>query len=133
MTDCVFCDIVHGQAAAWVVYQTEDVICFLPKNPEVYGHTLIMPKAHFADLYTTPVALLEKLIVTAQMLAIHYKTQIGASGVNILHASGAAAGQSVFHFHLHLLPHFDRDGLNTWPELPALSVDKDAWLTKLMR
>lgn len=132
MTECVFCDIIQQRIAAWVVYQNEDVICFLPRNPEVYGHTLIVPKQHVVDLYTTPTALLEKLMAAAQKLSIHYKAQVGASGVNLLHASGASAQQSVFHFHLHLLPRFDGDGLNTWPELPTLSFDRDEMLKQLM-
>ncbi|MCK4682067.1 HIT domain-containing protein, partial [Candidatus Bipolaricaulota bacterium] len=65
-------------------------------------------------------------------LAIHYNDRIGSSGVNVLHASGVSAQQSVPHLHIHLIPRFDDDGLDTWPNLPVLQVDKDELLEKLL-
>ncbi len=128
---CVICDLAAGRIPRWVVHETENVICFLPLELNAYGHTIIAPKAHFADLYDIPEELLQELTVTAQHLAGHYKLSLGAAGVNLLHASGADAGQSVPHFHLHLLPRFGGDGLNAWPELPSVPVDKDALLVRL--
>ena len=128
---CVICDLAAGHIPRWVVHETESVICFLPLELNAYGHTVIAPKAHFADLYELPEALLQELAVTAKRLAGHYKQVLGATGANLLHASGADAGQSVPHFHLHLLPRFAGDGLNAWPELPVVPVDKDALLARL--
>ena len=130
--DCVFCDIVKYQISSWIVYQNEDVICFLPKAPEVYGHTIVAPKRHVVDIYSAPVSALKNVIGICKELAIHYKTQIGASGVNLLHASGASAQQSVLHFHIHLIPRFNNDGINAWPNFPASSLDKDEMLKKLI-
>jgi len=129
--ECVICDLAAGRIPRWVVHETESVICFLPLELNTYGHTVIAPKAHFADLYVIPKELLQELAVTAQHLAEHYQQALGATGVNLLHASGTDAGQSVPHFHLHLLPRFGGDGLNAWPELPAVSADKDALLARL--
>ena len=128
---CVICDLTAGDIPRWVVHETETVICFLPLEVNAYGHTVIAPKKHYADLYDIPDALLQELAVTAKRLAKHYKQVLGATGVNLLHASGADAGQSVLHFHLHLLPRFAGDGLNAWPELSAVPTDKDELLTLL--
>jgi len=131
MSACLFCDIVHQLCPARIIYQTETVICFLPRVPEAYGHTLIVPKKHVPDIYAASETLLGELMAAAKKLALHYRTQIQATGVNLLHASGAAAQQSVPHFHLHLLPRFDQDGLNAWPQLPKADFDLDALLQKL--
>lgn len=125
MNTCVFCSIVNHEIPTWVIYQDQEVICFLPNPPEVYGHTLIAPKQHIVDIYTAPESVLASMMAVSKKLAVHYKTQISASGINLLHASGVSAQQSVFHFHLHLFPRFDNDGLNTWPQLPDSSFDKD--------
>jgi histidine triad (HIT) family protein len=109
-TNCVICDIVAGKIPAWIVYENAEIIGFLPKTLEAYGHTLIAPKVHYADIYSTPDRLLESVITTAKKLALHYCDRIEASGINILHASGKTAQQSVFHLHFHLIPRFDRFG-----------------------
>ena len=116
---------------ARVVYETDEVLCFLPNEIEVYGHTLIVPKEHFADLYDIPDNLLEKLITTSKKLALAYKEKIGATGTNIMHASGEDGEQSVFHFHFHLLPRFEKDGLKTWPDFPKIDMNADELLGKL--
>jgi histidine triad (HIT) family protein len=131
MTDCAICEIVTGIVPSWIVFQDAEVICFLPKAVEVYGHTVIAPKAHYPDFYSAPGTLLGYLMVTAKKLAVHYKHQIGSSGVNILHASGASAQQSIPHLHIHLLPRFDNDGLDAWPRFPPVQYGKDKLLEKL--
>ncbi len=128
---CVICDLAAGNIPRWVVYETGSVVCFLPLELNVYGHTVIAPKNHFADLYDVPEELLYELAGTAKRLAEHYKQVLSATGVNLLHASGVDAGQSVPHFHLHLLPRFAGDGLNAWPELPTIPTDKDELLARL--
>ncbi len=131
MTDCVFCRIIQRQIPSRVVYETPQVICFLPQAPEAYGHTLIAPKQHFADIYAAPGSVLKSILSVAKELAVHYQHQVGATGINLLHASGTSAGQSVFHFHVHLIPRFDGDGLNLWPQLPPAKFDLDAMLNAL--
>lgn len=131
MSDCIFCKIVNKQAPASVIYETDNVLCFLPKKIEVYGHTLIVPKKHFADLYDISEEILSELAGVSRKLAIAYKEKIDATGVNLMHASGKDGEQSVFHFHLHLLPRFKDDGLKTWPQLPKIEVNTEELLKKL--
>jgi len=131
MDDCIFCQIVNKKAPAKIIYENENVICFLPKKIVVYGHTLIVPKKHYADLYDIPSDILCELIKVAQKLTQEYKHKINATGVNLMHASGKDGQQSVFHFHIHLLPRFKDDGLNTWPNLPKIEVDIDKLWAKL--
>jgi len=129
MKNCIFCKIIKGKEHARIIYEDKDVICFLPKTIQVYGHTLIVPKKHYKDLYDIPENLLSKLAVTAKKLVIAYKKKIGATGANLFHTNGKDDQQSVFHF--HLLPRFKNDGLDTWPKLPKIKVDKDELLKKL--
>jgi len=131
MSDCVICDIVAKRIPSWIVYQDAEVICFLPKSLEAYGHTIIAPKNHFQDIYSVPDDILEVILITTKRIAEHYQNQISALGINILHASGVAAQQSVPHIHFHLLPRFENDGLNTWPNLPAIKINKDELLEKI--
>ena len=131
MNDCIFCQIVDGKAPAKIIHENENVICFLPKKVEVYGHTLVVPKKHFVDLYDIPSDILADLVKVAQKLTLEYKQKIGATGMNLMHASGKDGQQSVFHFHFHLLPRFKNDGLDTWPNLAKIEVDRDDLLEKL--
>jgi histidine triad (HIT) family protein len=131
MKNCIFCKIIKGKEPARIVYEDKDVICFLPKTIQVYGHTLIVPKKHYKDLYDIPEKLLSKLTITAKKLTLAYKKKIGATGVNLLHASGKDGQQSVFHLHFHLFPRFKNDKLDTWPKLPKIKVDPDELVGKL--
>ncbi len=130
-TACPFCDIVANKIPSWVIFQNASVISFLPIKLEAYGHTILAPKKHYVDIYSMPEILLKAIFVTAKNLSLHYKKRLGASGVNILHASGQAAQQSVFHFHIHLIPRFDNDDLDLWPNLNPKIYDKDELLKKL--
>jgi len=131
MDKCIFCQIANKQKPAMVVYETDKVLCFLPKKIEVYGHTLIIPKKHFADIYDISEEILSELATVSKKLAIAYKEKIGATGINLVHASGRDGEQSVFHFHFHLLPRFQNDGLKTWPQLPKTEVDAEELFKKL--
>ena len=131
MKDCIFCKIVNRKAPAKIVYENESVICFLPIKVEVYGHTLIVPKTHYSDLYDIPQKTLCELLKVSKKLASDYKIKIKATGVNLMNASGKDAQQSVFHFHFHLLPRFKDDGLDTWPDLPKIETDRDKLWRKL--
>ena len=116
---CIFCDIVAGQAPAEVISESPHTIAIVPRDIESPGHTLILPKRHTHDLTTIAHADLLDLMVFTQALSKFLVTEVGFDGVNILHASGVAAQQSVSHFHLHLIPRRLGDGLNAWPTLPG--------------
>ncbi len=123
---CVFCEIIARRAPGLILYEDDTVISFLSNRPYVWGHTLIVPKAHHADFYDTPADVLAKLAAACQTHALHYRATARATGVNLLHASGADAQQSVFHFHFHLLPRFADDGVDAWPHFsrPAASREE---------
>jgi histidine triad (HIT) family protein len=122
--DCVFCRIVRHDAEALILCEDEHVISFLPIRPEVYGHTIICPRLHYADIYDIPSPVLSAVVDSCKSHAQHYRKKINATGVNLLHASGVDGDQSVFHFHIHLFPRVKNDGLNTWPMLPGTLVDR---------
>ena len=95
------------------------------RKVEVYKHTLIVPKKHYVNLYDIPADILCELIEVAQKLTIEYKQKIDTTGVNLLHASGKDGQRSVFHFHFHLLPRFKDDGIDTWPNLAKIEINRD--------
>lgn len=131
MNSCPICDLVAESIPSWIVYRDSEVICFLPKEVEAYGHTVIAPIRHIPDIYAASNESLGMLMTVARRLALHYRECIGASGVNLLHASGASAQQSVAHLHIHLIPRFDDDGLDAWPAFPGTSAGKDELLRRL--
>jgi histidine triad (HIT) family protein len=131
MAACVICQLVDRELPLWRVFEDEHTLCFLPLGVEAFGHTVIAPKAHYADIYSTPPQVIATVLPTVQRVAIHYREAIGATGVNLLHASGGAAQQSVAHLHFHLIPRIDGDGLDTWPQLPEVEIDRDALLQLL--
>ena len=131
MSECVICRLVAREIPAWIVHEEGDVISFLPLEVEVYGHTVLAPKRHYTDLYSAPDDVVGRMMSVARTLALHFRSSIGAGGINLLHASGACAQQSVPHFHIHLIPRFESDGLDLWPRLPPCAHDKDELLQKL--
>ncbi len=131
MQTCVICQLVRRELPSWVVYEDEHVLCFLPLEVEAFGHTVIAPKAHHVDLFGSPADVVAAVLAVVQKVALHYQKVLGATGVNLLHASGVAAGQSVPHLHFHLIPRFEGDGLEAWPALPRTELGKDELLEKL--
>lgn len=110
--ECVFCEIIKGTSPSTKVYEDEHVLAFLDKNPVAQNHTLIVTKKHYSGLYDIPESELKHLLVAAKRITLRYKVDYGFLGVNILHASGADAQQSMMHFHLHLVPRRHGDGLD---------------------
>ena len=129
--DCVFCKIINKEIPSLIVYEDSKVLCIIPKNMEVYGHTLILPKKHFNDIFDIHNSDLQDIMRIAKKLSIGLRTKLGATGVNILHASGKDAGQSVQHFHLHLFPRFKDDNINAWPQLPKNNFNKEEVLHEI--
>lgn len=111
--ECVFCRIVAGDLPAAIVYQDDDVVAFLDLFPVIPGHTLIVPRRHTTDLLDCPAELAGRLFAASARVAAAVLAATGADGFNVWSANGHAAGQTVFHLHLHVLPRFaaDRFGL----------------------
>lgn len=114
MVDCLFCQIIAGQIPATKVYEDSDFFCFLDIKPINLGHTLIVPKEHHRNLLDLTPDLLTKVGPIIQKLALAVKAGTGADGVNIGWNNEAAAGQLVFHSHIHVMPRFENDGYTHW-------------------
>ena len=110
MTDCVFCKIRDGRIPSLKVYEDEATLAFMDINPLNPGHCLVVPKRHAATLWDADVADLQAAVATAKKVALALREALKPDGLNMLQANGAAAFQSVPHFHLHLIPRWVRDG-----------------------
>tara|TARA_B100001559_G_C16052258_1_gene417556 strand:- start:67 stop:486 length:420 start_codon:yes stop_codon:yes gene_type:complete len=108
---CLFCDIAKGAIPASVVYEDDIIMGFLDINPLSVGHTLIITKDHYESLLDIPSNFGSKLFSVAQKVSRAQKEVLGVQGVNWLQNNGAAAGQEVFHFHIHLIPRIIDDGI----------------------
>jgi histidine triad (HIT) family protein len=115
---CIFCQIVAGELPASVVDQDERTVSFMDINPATRGHLLVVPRRHARDLLDIDADELAAVAASAQRMAARVKERLGADGVNVINSCGAAAWQTVFHFHLHVIPRYEGDPL-TLPWLPA--------------
>lgn len=106
---CVFCNITQGIWSSKKVYEDENILAILDLSQQGYGHTLIMPKKHYENLLDIPADLLANISKVAQALAIKYKDALGADGFNIVNNCSEVAGQTVMHFHMHLIPRYADD------------------------
>ncbi|MFF4083494.1 HIT family protein [Streptomyces sp. NPDC087218] len=112
--DCVFCRLIREDTARWVAREPE-VCAFAPLDPLAPGHTLVVPTRHHPDVFDTPPDVLAASAVLVQRVAAAMRTGLGASGVNVLSASGPGSEQSVAHLHFHVVPRWADDGISTWP------------------
>ncbi|WP_423463751.1 HIT family protein [Promicromonospora sp. MS192] len=118
--ECVFCQIVAGTAPSTAVYEDDRTLAFMNIAPATPGHLLVIPKAHATDLLDVPPADLTAAARTAQVMARRVMEVLGADGVNLVHATGPVAGQTVFHVHLHVLPRYDGDAVaGMWTPTPG--------------
>jgi len=110
MVDCVFCKIRDGQIPSFKVYEDSRTLAFMDINPLNPGHCLVITKNHAATIFDVEVLDLQAAIAATKKLAMALKGAVQADGINILQANGAAAFQSVPHFHFHVIPRFNNDG-----------------------
>jgi histidine triad (HIT) family protein len=116
--DCLFCKIVAGEIPATIVDEDERTIAFMDINPATRGHALVIPREHSADLLSVEREDLLAVAVAARRLAGLAKERLRADGVNLVNSCGAVAWQSVFHFHMHVIPRYEGDPLRL-PWVPA--------------
>lgn len=114
MNDCLFCKIAAGATPSEKIYEDEDTFAFLDIHPINRGHTLVIPKVHYANIYEAPDEIFVKVMRTVRFLAPKVKQAVGADGINIGINNDKAAGQLVFHLHAHIIPRFDDDGHAHW-------------------
>lgn len=109
MKDCIFCKIVNGEIPCYKVYEDAEVLAFLDISQTTKGHTLVIPKEHFDNILFCPEDLLGKVMRVAQKIAQAEVTSLGAQGVNILVNTNPVAGQTVMHFHVHVIPRYSEN------------------------
>lgn len=113
--NCIFCKIIKGEIPSYKIYEDDKTYAFLDIKKDAIGHTLVIPKQHSANLLSCNEEYLTAVFNTAQKIARHYVANCGFTGVNVMTASGVSAQQTVFHFHVHVIPRKDDDGMDLWP------------------
>jgi histidine triad (HIT) family protein len=120
MTECVFCKIRDGQLPSMKVAEDERTLCIMDINPLTAGHCLVLTKAHAPTIFDADVGDLQAAMATARRVALALRATLQPDGLNLLQANGAAAFQSVGHFHLHLIPRWTADGKGfDWTPVPG--------------
>jgi histidine triad (HIT) family protein len=130
--DCIFCKIAAGELPAQIVDEDDLTIAFMDINPATRGHALVIPRRHSRDLLEIEQADLEATITAAGRLARRVSERLGADGVNVLNSCGRAAWQTVFHFHLHVIPRYEDDPLRLpWTPAPGDADEIEATAKQL--
>lgn len=117
--ECIFCQIVSGAAPAHRVFEDETVLVFLDIFPTTHGHTLVIPKRHRTDLLTSDADDLTHVIRCSQRVAAAIREVFRPDGIGVFQLNGAAAGQTVFHYHMHLIPRMQGDKLEVAARTPG--------------
>jgi histidine triad (HIT) family protein len=115
MSDDVFRRIINKELPSSAIYEDDKFYAFLDINPTNPGHTLIVPKTKYANIYEMPDEMLSEMMPLIKKVAIGVKEGVSADGINIINNNERAAGQVVFHYHVHVIPRFDKDSLPPWP------------------
>lgn len=121
--NCIFCKVVKGEIPSHKVCEDEATLAFLDINPISDGHTLVIPKAHSENLLDTSEETVKQVAVAVKKVANAAKEALSCDGINVLQANGAASGQSVFHYHVHVVPRMEGDGLHLWPATKHIGHD----------
>lgn len=108
--DCIFCKIANGEIPSKTLYEDEDFRVILDLGPATRGHALILPKEHAANLYELPDETAAKAMILAKKMGARMVEKLHADGLNLVQNNGETAGQTVLHFHLHLIPRYQNDG-----------------------
>ncbi|MFM8762506.1 MAG: HIT family protein [Solirubrobacterales bacterium] len=122
--DCLFCRIVAGDLPARIVAEDELTVSFMDISPATHGHALVVPRRHSEDLYSIGREDLEACMNSAQELALRARDRLGADGVNLLNSCRPDAWQTVFHFHVHVIPRYQDDPLKL-PWVPQAGDESD--------
>ena len=114
MSQCIFCKIINKEIPGHIIYEDNHVLAFLDISQSTKGHTLIIPKNHAQDVFSMTPEDMAHIFTIVPKLATALKSTFNANGLNIVNNNGEAAGQTVFHYHVHLIPRYDEtDGFNT--------------------
>lgn len=130
--NCIFCKIANGEIPSATLYEDEDFRVILDLGPASKGHALILPKEHYKDLYELDDEVAVKAFVLAKQMITKLTKVLGCEGYNIVQNNGELAGQTVFHFHMHLIPRYENDNVGLgWNVGTLTEEDKSEILSKL--
>ena len=130
--DCIFCKIANGEIPSATLYEDEEFRVILDLGPAAKGHALILPKEHYANLYEIDDEVAARAIKLAKKMVIKMTDVLGCDGYNIVQNNGTAAGQTVFHFHMHLIPRYENDNAGFgWNTGKLTDEDKAEILAKI--
>ena len=129
---CIFCKIAAGDIPSATIYEDEDFRVILDIEPASKGHALILPKEHYANLYELSDELATKVLLVAKKVVAAMTEVLGCDGYNVLQNNGEAAGQTVFHFHMHLIPRYKDDSVNIKWQPGTLSEELKAEIVSKM-
>lgn len=131
--DCIFCKIIAGEIPGQIIAEDEHTVAFMDISPATRGHALVIPRRHSRDLLEISAEDLAATVQGAQRIAQRAKDRLGADGVSLLNSCGAAAWQTVFHFHIHVIPRYTGDPLRLpWTPAPG-DVDEIAAVAEQLR
>lgn len=108
--NCIFCKIANGEIPSRTLYEDKDFRVILDLGPATRGHALILPKEHAANLFELPEETAGKAMILTKKMAARMKEKLNCDGFNVIQNNGEVAGQTVFHFHMHLIPRYENDG-----------------------
>ena len=132
MENCIFCKIANGEIPAATLYEDENFRVILDLGPASKGHALILPKSHAANIYELPDETAGKAMILAKHMATRLTEELKCDGFNIVQNNGEIAGQTVFHFHMHLIPRYKDDHAGvTWTPGTLTDEVKEEILTKI--
>ena len=115
--DCIFCKLANGVFPTNKLYEDDDFTVILDASPANKGHALILPKQHYANLFEIDDEISAKVLPLAKKVATALKEELNCDGINVVQNNGPAAGQTVFHFHVHVIPRYDNDDFTIgWPQ-----------------
>ncbi|HEY2772192.1 MAG TPA: HIT family protein [Solirubrobacteraceae bacterium] len=130
--DCIFCKIIAGELPSQIVDEDEHTVAFMDISPATRGHALVVPRNHVKDLLEISPEDLQATAVAAQRLARRISERLGADGINLINSCGRAAWQTVFHFHMHVIPRYENDPLKLpWTPAPGDSDEIAATAAEL--
>ena len=130
--NCIFCKIAAGDIPSATIYEDQDFRVILDIEPASKGHALILPKEHFANLYELSDEVAAKALVVAKKVVAKMTEIVGCDGYNIVQNNGEAAGQTVFHFHIHLIPRYKDDNVTIKWQPGVLTEELKAEITSKM-
>jgi len=128
---CIFCKIIAGEIPSYKVYEDENSLAFLDINPVNSGHTLVIPKKHFANIEEVDEQTLCQVVKIVKWVGASLKNNLGAAGYNVLVNNDPAAGQIVPHLHFHVVPRAGDDNLHLWPQKKYKKNEAEEVLNKI--